>query len=304
MISWHDGTLGGFHELRRRGRQATEAGRLDEAVSLFDRASSWAEENGEQDLADLAFCGRSAAAIELDGGEGDGTLARLRAILMRNREDENCFLAAYNVARVYDLRKEYRKALFYARIAKDRAQRLGRAEWLASSHNQMGNLLLAESFFDDAREEYQAALDHLPEEPSIRQALIFDNLGYCAVVQGRHRDGFRQLFHSLRTLRRFGARRYTVQPQMGLCFAYMEIDRPRRALAHGLAALTLAEEMADRAAIKNCLYLLGEAAHLTGDVVTARRTFARLQNEFFPEAGFLPDFLMAIDVRRLVNLRA
>lgn len=291
-----------FDDLRRRGRQSVEEGRLHDAVDLFDGALVWAEEHGNPDDVDRAWCGRSAAAIEL--GDDEEVVPRLRKILMRNRDEENCFLAAYNVARAYDLCKEYRKALFYARVAKDRAQRLGHSTWLASSHNQMGNLLLAESFFEEATAEYRKALSYLEPESSVRQALIFDNLGYCAVVEGRHGEGFGLLFRSLRTLNRSGAQRYAAQPHAALCFAYMEVDRPRRALQHGLRALKLAETHDDQDTVKNCLYLLGEAAHLCGDTESAQATFQRLQTEFYPEVEFLSDFLLGVDVRRLVNLRA
>lgn len=291
-----------FEQLRQEGRRAAERGHLDLAVELFDRALSWAAQEGLDDLVDRAFCGRSAAAIEL-GGSADA-IPRLRTILMRNRDEESCFLAAYNLARAYELAKEYRKALFYARLAKDRAERLERPEWLASSHNQMGNLLLAESYFEEACAEYRSALGHLPPVPSVRQALIFDNLGYCAVVKGRYREGFRLLFQSLRYLQRISAERFTCFPHLALCFAYLEVGRYHRAELHGRAAIAVAEAAGDHQSIKNGLYLLGQAAHLAGDLPTAQRTFARLQAEFYPEAGFLPELLLAVDARRLVNLRA
>ena len=56
--------------------------------------------------------------------------------------------------------------------------------------------------------------------------------------------------------------------------------------------------------IKNALYLLGEAATLAGHQETARTYFARLQREFYPEAAYLPGFLLAVDVRKLINLHA
>jgi hypothetical protein len=68
--------------------------------------------------------------------------------------------------------------------------------------------------------------------------------------------------------------------------------------------LALAEEFADEEALKNTLYLLGEAVNLTGDAARARALFSRLQRDYFPRNGFIPDFLLAVDVRKLVNLRA
>jgi hypothetical protein len=61
-------------------------------------------------------------------------------------------------------------------------------------------------------------------------------------------------------------------------------------------------EQADQ--VKNALYLLGEAANLSGKPEEAQRYFARLQQQFYPDALYLPGFLMAVDVRKLINLHA
>jgi tetratricopeptide (TPR) repeat protein len=289
-------------DLTARAQRAIDTGRLTEAESLLEEALEKARESGDSREIDRAFCSRASLGIEL--GHGDDYIKDLRQILMRNSGHESCFLAAYGIARAYDFNKSYKKALFYARIARDRAEVLGRREWLASSHNLIGNQLVAESFFDEACEEYERALEYVPAESDVRRALIEDNLGYCYTVQGRHKEGFRMLFGSYRALRRAGALRYSVLPRMALCFAYLEIGRPARALRCGREALKTAEATAFKDTIKNLLYLLGEAANLEGDLDLARSYFSRLQREFYPKAGYLPDFLLAIDVRKLVNLKA
>src|SRR5947208_224122 len=81
-------------------------------------------------------------------------------------------LAAYNIARHYELTKNYKKSLFYARIALDRARVLGRREWLASTHNLIGNTLLAESHIDPACHEYEEALELAPREPTVARGQI------------------------------------------------------------------------------------------------------------------------------------
>ena len=77
---------------------------------------------------------------------------------MRNQSPINCFLAAYTIARAYELRRDNRKGLFYARLARDRAAVLERPEWLASAWNQIANFLLGDSFFGEAAETYRHAL--------------------------------------------------------------------------------------------------------------------------------------------------
>lgn len=291
-----------FEELKSRGEKAVRAGQLEEAQDLFDQALTWAREQGEQPQVDLGICNRAAVVIEM--GRGDGEVPHLREILVRNVDPFICQLAAYNISRHYELTKNYKKSLFYARIALERAGVLGRRDWLASSHNLIGNTLLAESFIVEACREYEKALEYAPQEPTAARGQILDNLGYCRVLQGRHREGYRLLYESLRILKRCGAQRYEISVRLDLCFAHLETSRLRLSHRHGTAALALAEAMEDQASVKNALYLLGEVAHLSDDVEAARGYFGRLHRDFFPDAGYLPEFLLAVDIRKLVNLHA
>jgi tetratricopeptide (TPR) repeat protein len=305
MTNREQGSAAVFDGLRRKGREAVREGRLDEALALYDEALAWARERGDERLIDRAFCGRTSVAIEL--GEPEGSLpamAALRQVLVRNNDAENCFLAAYNLGRAYELAKANKKALFYARIARDRAAAIGSREWIASAHNLIGNMLLAESFFEEACREYEEALRQLPEEPSVRRALILDNLGYSYFVQNRRREGLPLLYQSLRMLHRFGAGRYEIFPRLSLCFAYLEIGRYDRAIRYGRRALWAAEAFQDKESIKNALYLLGEAANLSNDPAAAELCFRRLQRDYYPGADYLPDFLLAIDVRKLIHIKA
>ena len=291
-----------FEELRSRGERAIQAGHLEEAEEILEQALVWAREQGDQRLEDLAVCNRSAVVIEL--GRGDSELPRLREILLRNSDPAGCRIAAYNIARHYELTKNYKKALFYARITRDRSESLGRRDWLASSYNLIGNTLLAESFVEQASAEYEKALELIPDEPSVARAQILDNLGYCRVLQGRTEEGYTLLYDSLRWLRRLGARRHEISARLDLCFAHLETGRYRHARHQGTLALRLAESLQERDSVKNALYLLGEMANLSEDVATARGYFTRLHRDFYPEAGYLPEFLLAVDVRKLVNLHA
>lgn len=291
-----------FEELRSRGQNAIDAGQLEEAVAILQTAVDLAVQHGDPRLIDLTRCNRAAALVEL--GRGESELPHLREILVRNGDPVSCRIAAYTIARHYELTKKYKKALFYARITFDRSRVIGRRDWLASSHNLIGNTLLAESFIEDACAEYEKALALIPDEPSPARGKILLNLGYCRILQGRHAEGYRLLYESLRLLRRFGARKYEILSHLDLCFAHLENGRYGLAQRHGSAALALAESLEDRDSIKNALYLLGEVANLVGDLEDARGYFERLHRNFFPEAGYLPEFLLAVDIRRLVNLHA
>lgn len=302
MSNHEQGIEAAFEELRSRGERAIQAGHLEEAQEILEQALAWAREQGDQRLEDLAVCNRSAVVIEL--GRGDSELPRLREILLRNSDPAGCRIAAYNIARHYELTKNYKKALFYARITRDRSESLGRRDWLASSYNLIGNTLLAESFVEEACVEYEKALELIPDEPSVARAQILDNLGYCRVLQGRTEEGYTLLYDSLRWLRRLGARRHEISARLDLCFAHLETGHYRHARRQGTLALRLAESLQERDSVKNALYLLGEMANLSEDVATARGYFTRLHRDFYPEAGYLPEFLLAVDVRKLVNLHA
>lgn len=292
----------GHRELEKGIDVWNESGQLDQAITHFDSSMTWALEQGDSDLWDRAFCNRCAAEMEL--GAVPEWLPELRQIVLRSSDPENAFLAAYNVARAYELEKDFAKALFYARIAHDRCLKLRRRDWLAWSKNQTANLLLGQSHFEEACASYEQALELMPVPASVQRALILDNLGYCRIVQGRHDEGFALLFTGLRTLRRFGAERFEARVRLSLCWGYLEIGRLRRALGHGLRALEQADRFGDIESIKNAHYLLGEAYNELGCHGTARDYFTRLQKRFYPEAVHVPELLMAVDVRNLINLKA
>lgn len=293
-----------YEFLRERGLQSlNQGGDPQVSLRLFGEAFDRAQVAGDERLRDRAFCNLTAIQIELFSCK-DESLTKLREILVRNGDPENCRLAAYYLARAHEIKKGYKKALFYSRIALERSTALGRADWIASAHNAVGNILIAESHFEDARLQYEQALERIPAGRSLERALILDNLGYCRVVEGRFTEGFRCLYESLRTLRTLGARIFERGPRLSLCFALLEIGRYSDACKHGLIALEIGESVGDSDVIKNALYLLGEAASLARDTTSARRHFGYLQERFFPNDRYLPDFLLAIDVRKLINLKA
>lgn len=291
-----------YEALRDRAAERIDAGDLAAAEALFEQALAAAREIDDAELVDRAYC--NLAGVVVESGRRTAVLSELRRILMSNRDPENCRLAAYHIARAYELAREFKKGLFYARIAHDLSLRLGRERWIASSHNRMGDLLLADSFFDEAFHEYEKGLELMAEEPTFARAVLLDGMGYCQFVRGDHRAGFRSAFASLRMMRRLGVRPWQRGPHLTLCFGYLEQGRFRSAIRHGAVALRLAEEAGDESYVKNSLYLLGEAANLSGDPDGALRHFETLQRRYYPDERFLANFLLAVDVRRMVNLKA
>lgn len=295
-----------FDDLQTRGQAAFEAGQLEESIALLQRAYHWAEEHGDSRQADLAFCNLTSARISR--GERDllepALANRLRAILVSNSDLANCWLAAYNLARAFEYRKDNKKGLFYARIALDRAEAIGRDQWLGVSHNQIGNFLLAESYFEEATNQYRRALELLPDTAENHRCLGTLNLGYCQVVRGIVPEGIRLLYQSLRALRRSRDLANLAMNHADLCYALLDLGRLNLAVRHGSAALRLAEECDARDQIKNALYLLGVVAHEAGDAKSERAYFTQLRERFYPSTPFVTDFLLNVDVRKMINLRA
>lgn len=291
-----------YEHLRCRGSEALRSGRLREALESFTAALSLAEQVGDPIVLDRARCNRFAVAIEL--GDTAEAVRVLAPILMRQADDENCRLAAYNLARVYQIRKDLKRAMFYARSAQKYALALGRQDRIATGHSQIGSILLAGSYFDQALAEFETALAKAPEEASVERGIILDNLGYSLLLLGRPREGFRFLYQSLRMQRALGERLYQIGPRLSLCFGYLELGRYGRAQHHGRAALLLAEDAGEPEGLKAALFLLGESAKLNGLDLLARRYFSRLQESFFPKDTYLTDLLMVIDARQMINLKA
>lgn len=294
-----------FETLLAEGRGLLEANRLDQALAVYEEALALAESAGDETATDRAFVNICSVRIPMLRGRLDAAeVQRLREILLRGANDPNCFLAAYDLAQVYEFRKEFKKGLFYAHLALDRAEVIGNRDWVASARNQVGNMLTAGSRFEAAHETYRQALESLPDGDGRRRAAIHDNLGYALVLMGRLDEGLELAYRSLRSFRRLGARRDQILPHLTLAYAHLELARYRDALSHARRALALAEEMGEDDSIKNALYLLGEAACLAGDRDGAHGHFASLQSRYFAGSADLPQVLMAVDVRQLINLRA
>lgn len=272
------------------------------ALQCFEAALEWASRHEDAELWDRAYCNRCVALLEL--GRLEESLSELRRIVLRQPEGETGFLAAYVVACAYEQRRSYERSLFYTRLARDRALRLQRPAWLSWTHNHVGNVLLAQSYFDRACEEYELALKLMPLEPSVERALILDNLGYCRFIKGEYREGFRLLFESLRTLVRHDSPRFRAIAELTLAFGYLEIGKLRPARHHAETALRIARALGDDGTVKKTYYLLGEIFHQLGFDDRAREFFTRLQRDYYPEAPHVPELLMAIDVRSMVNLKA
>jgi tetratricopeptide (TPR) repeat protein len=294
--------------LRRKGQEAVQEGRYEEALLFYEHALELAREGGDgRDTVDLFLVNRAAVLIELAEGERpalEEELVVLREVLGRSTCLENAWLASYQIARLYERRRDFKKALFYARMAHDRAGWTHVTRWRSSSCNLLGNVMLAESHVDEAVAAYHDALAALDPREDVRRGRIGANIGYCLLLKRRFREGMAQIYAGLRVLRRHRLERFSISPHLDLAFGHLELDRPRDAERHAARALALASTYRETDARKNSLFLLGEAQQRLDRADLAERTFTTLQQDHFAERPGLVRQLLAIDVVPLLNLRA
>lgn len=291
-----------YESLRDRSRLEVEAGRFEDALRLVEDALGVAQQIGDEQLVAMARCNR--AALALATGHGGEHIADLRSVLMRNYDAMTSFMAAYNLSYAYELQKEFKKALFYGRVARDRAGAAESPEHLATSYSQIGNSLLGSSYFEEAKEHYEKGLALLPDELSYVSVPSQINLGYCLVMLGDVRQGFSRLFKCLRWLRPRQMRSLQVWAHLFICAGYLELGRVRRAWVHGRKALAFAYETGEQEAIKICLFMMGEVERTGGDIDAAFGYFAKIQQRYFPKQEDVPALLSVVSVAKVVNLRA
>ncbi len=290
--------------MRSEAMRLLEKGEFAESLVQYDGALASARETGDADFIDWIYSCRAAAAAE--AGPAEGELVELKRILLRGRGDQTAFRAAYTAARIYELKRDFRKAAFYARIARQHAAEIGDPLLLAGAEAKQGMLFSVDSRFEEAAECYRRALE--VTAPPARVSASFrafwtDELGYCLIALDRTSEGLPLVHDSLETLERAGATAHTVFPLMDLCFGYLKGDRYEEARYFGEACLERAHLSCDDTVERNVLYLLGEACHLAGDEDSARDYFDRLAS-LYPDFRNLRAYLEVFDFRNVINLRS
>jgi tetratricopeptide (TPR) repeat protein len=281
-----------------------EKGEFSPALAAYDRALEAANATNDPAFADWMFVCRAAAAAEL--GPADKELVELKRILLRTRDEQTAFRAAYSTAWVYEQKKDRAKAMFYARLAQRHAAAIGDVHLVSSCENQLGDILAADSRFEEAAEAYRGALRRTEAEAplcSIARAQWTDNLGYCLLSLDRVPEGLALVHDALDTLEREDARGFTVYPLMDLCFGYLKSNRFAEARWFGEEGLGRVAAASDLPAEKNLLYLLGETCHLAGDDDAACGYFDRLAS-LYPAFKNLRAYLEVFDFRNVINLRS
>jgi tetratricopeptide (TPR) repeat protein len=281
-----------------------ERGDFPAALLAYDRALDSARATNDAAFADWMFVCRASAAVE--AGPADDVLVELKRVLLRSSSPATAVRAAHASARVYELRRDFEKALFYNRIARRHAEAMGDEVILAHCDNQSGMLLTVDSRFEEAAGVYRRALERTEgrvDVSPIYRAVWRDNLGYCLLALDRVPEGLACVHEAFDALEREDAKSYTVFPLLDLCFGYLKIDRHAEARFFGEAGLTRVPLCGEPAVEKTFLYLLGETCHLAGDDDSARTYFDRLAR-LYPEFKNLRAYLEVFDFRNVINLRS
>src|ERR1039458_9823340 len=142
---------------RQEAAALLEKGEFPAALSAYDRALEAARATDDPAFGDWMYVCRAAAAIE--AGPADDVLVELKRVLLRSASPATAVRAAHASARVYELRRDFEKALFYNRIARRHAETLGDETILAHCDNQSGMLLTVDSRFEEAAAVYRRALE-------------------------------------------------------------------------------------------------------------------------------------------------
>ena len=293
-----------YYKLRDRSQVLAEQGRLEEALAALEESLLVAKEIRDEGLIATARCNVAYVAIRL--GKIDEQIGDLRTILMRGYDAETSYRAAYHLSHAYERKEEHKKALFYGKVAWERAKAAGDELYVARSLNQIGNGLVSDSRFQEAVRCFLEALGLLRQN-GLRALSIPPRIScaYCMIVLGQVHQGMGELLSALRQLRRAeGSATDEAWAHLYLCFGYNELERYRRAWRHGIRAHELAEATGDFGAIKISLFLLGEVERCAGDHQASYEWFAEMQRRFYPGNPELPQLMSRVGMTRVVNLRA
>lgn len=292
-----------YEQLSARGKDALRRGDFVTALAAFSDAREQAAKSDDPIRVESAELNRAMVLIQM--GEAQAGEEGLRKILLRTSDARTAFTAAYNLASSLRKQGRYERAMTYARRAMDRARELNAQDLEAGTRNLFGNILLNQTYLDEALAEYETALalqSMRQDDNRYSVAILEENIGYCLLLKKRFAEGFRHIRRALRLAEEVGDRRCRTECLQDLCYGHLLLGQHDEAARNGEEALADAAAAGYRDLEENCHYLLGELGNRTGDDEGRDRHFARLQ-ALHPELPFLKDFLCSVDVTSIITLK-
>ena len=284
-------------ELRSQAVAKIRANRPDEALPILDEALALAGD--DEVLSELIVINKAGALISLerDGAE----VQKLPQIIMRRRSPRHLYLAAYHLEAKFENARDFKKAMFYARLALEAAETAEEIGWKSQVLIALGNLCVYDSRPDEAIPHYEDALSLLEEtrENALRRAAAIQNIGYCRLLSDGVNEGIELIHRAIALLIEAGADGFLPECHVDLCYGYLELGELEKARHYGERGLADALETRQ---IRNAHYLLGEIAYKQGDTTTAEFHFEKLA-KFYPDFPHLKHVLLALDLRSMVNLK-
>ncbi len=267
-----------------------------DALDAARRGALEESDGGESELLRRIDAGR--VAIDLALGRSV-EIEHVRGLLAAAESLATTALSAYQLGRMFELRREWKKGLFYARAALTAAKSAGRPPWIAVNQNLVGNLLLAQSYFDEAAHHYRASLGTEAGNP-LERAQASDNLAFALMAQGHTQQARPYLGRALATLRKVeGPARLSIE--LDLALLHLLEDRPQRAIHYASMASIRADNLKDDRSRSNALLLLTHGARETNNTFLARRCNQELTDIYDAEFAAA---LSTFDVLELVSLKA
>ncbi len=291
-------------DARRAALVRLEKGEFAGALALYDEALALARETADPAFVDWMYVCRAAAASEL--GPAEAELVELKRILLRSRDEQTAFRAAYYSAAIYRFRRERTKVFFYANVARRHAESIGDLRLVGACLNETGNALAADSRFEEAAAAYRDALARTAVEAplfSLARAQWTDNLGYCLLSLDRVAEGLGARPRGARHSRARGrARTHGVSPH-GPLLRLPEVEPLRRG--------PLVRRRRPRARRRGDGRARREEPPLSprrglpprGRRPAAQDYFDRLAT-LYPEFKNLRAYLEVFDFRNVINLRS
>lgn len=283
-------------QLRQLALTRARSEQFDEALALYDEALTLAEDDELREL--ITICKADAM---IGAGMSGPEVQRLPSILMRRRNPQHTFLAAYALMFLHRNENNIRRAITFGETALRAATEADDPFRKLAALNDLGICYEMNSQFQNAIEclEQAQTLTPMMADPQMRtftEVAILRNLAYNKILAGETKEGIEMMHRGLDT----GA----VPTQLSdsyieLCFGYLQLHDYQKAKHYGEIGLALAEEPRQ---VRNAHYLLGEAAYEAGDLEVAEAHFDEL-TKFYPEFRNLKKLLFALDLRSMVNLR-
>jgi tetratricopeptide (TPR) repeat protein len=282
--------------LRQEALAKVRSEKFDEALCLYDEALSLTTDD---EISELITINKAHALIAADRTGPE--VKALPMILMRRRNNQHTFLAAYSLMYTHRMTGELKRAIFYGQVALDAANQADQTFWKIGVLNELGIVYETDSQFVKAVECLREALDLITAldddaQKSFSTVAIRGNLAYNTLLMGETVTAIRMIEDIIDQVE--GPSDLS-DCYIALCYGYIELEQFEKARALGEKGLDLATQPRE---VRNAHYLVGEAAYKSGDIEGAEYHFEQLAR-FYPQFRNMKNLLFAVDLRSMINLK-